>query len=658
VTARRAWWALAALVVVSTGLRAWAGLKVPVPWIAPDEMVYALLGRGLWEHGSLDILGGPTPYYSFLTPLFAGFPLAAFGLDSGYDVLKVLQALAMSLAAVPVFLWARTLVPARSALLAAALAVAVPGLAYSGLVMTEVLFYPLLVLAAWAAAEALVRRTWQAQLLAVAAFLAVAGTRLQAIVLLPAYATAVGLDAGMARSWAGLRKLWPAVAGFGGLALAWLSWQLASGGATLGGYQVVADSSYSVGGAAKYIVYHLADLLILCGVLPALGVAALVVRALRRGEPDPRVRAYLAIASSLAVWFVLEVGIFASRYSDRLVERNLMALAPVLFVGLALWLERGAPHDYVVAGVAAAVLLVLPVRRLVTMSTTHDAMTTIPLYRLAQWTSGGTMRIVYMVAAVLLVAAFAFGRGRLLRAMPVVLLAGGILASVVASRFVVHEARAQQRTFLGDDPSWANHAVPDKRFLYLYDGEPSWPGVWESVFWNDNIDRVYDLGTLVPGPLPQGAATVGDDGRLHFAGGKAPKFAIASTWIELDGERKGQVAQQGLTQAGLVLWHMADVPRLLSQTSGLQVNGDIYGPDKGRIDAYDCVGSFRYSLVIKEDQAVDIFLDGKLVRHLVLKAGDTWNSSIPVSRPGRKCTFEIAPTHLVGTTELTFHRGS
>ena len=32
---------------------------MPVPWIAPDEMVYGLLGRGLYEHGSLDILGGP-----------------------------------------------------------------------------------------------------------------------------------------------------------------------------------------------------------------------------------------------------------------------------------------------------------------------------------------------------------------------------------------------------------------------------------------------------------------------------------------------------------------------------------------------------------------------------------------------------------------------
>src|SRR4051812_3541514 len=267
---RRQWWALAAIVALSTGLRAWAAVSVPVPWIAPDEMVYGLLGRGLWHHGSLDILGGPTPYYSLLTPILAGLP---------YDPLRVVQALVMSLAAVPAFLWARSVAP-RWALWAAALTVAVPGLAYSGLVMTEVLFYPLLVLAAWAAAEALARRTWQAQALAVAAFLAVAGTRLQAIILLPADATAGGVDAGVARSWAGWRKLWPAAAGFGGLALAWLVWSLSTGGATLGGYQVVADTSYSAGGAAKYVVFHLADLLILCGVVPALGVAALTVRGL------------------------------------------------------------------------------------------------------------------------------------------------------------------------------------------------------------------------------------------------------------------------------------------------------------------------------------------------------------------------------------------
>ena len=204
-----------ALVLVSTALRAWAALEVPVPWIAPGrDGLRPARARALWQHGSLDILGGPTPYYSLLTPLFAGFPLAAFGLDSGTTCCRSLQALAMSLAAVPVFLWARSLVPARSALLAAALAVAVPGLAYSGLVMTEVLFYPLLVLAAWAAAEALARRT-----LAGAAARgrrvprrrgdAAAGDRPAARVC----NGASGSTLAMARSWAGLRKLWPAAAG-------------------------------------------------------------------------------------------------------------------------------------------------------------------------------------------------------------------------------------------------------------------------------------------------------------------------------------------------------------------------------------------------------------------------------------------------------------
>ena len=235
-TRRREWGALAALVLVSAGLRAWAALEVPVPWIAPDEMVYGLLGRGLYEHGSLDILGGPTPFYSLLTPVFAGLPLSVFALGTGYDLLHGLQALAMSLAAVPVYLWGRSLVSRKSALVAAALAVAAPGLTYAGLVMTEVLFYPLFVLAAWAAAEAIARPTLRTQALLVLAVAAVSATRLQAIVLLPAFATAAALDGAITRSWSGLRRLWPAAAGLAGLLVAWLIWRLASGVGALGGY--------------------------------------------------------------------------------------------------------------------------------------------------------------------------------------------------------------------------------------------------------------------------------------------------------------------------------------------------------------------------------------------------------------------------------------
>ena len=120
-------------------------------------------------------------------------------------------------------------------------------------------------------------------------------------------------------------------------------------------------------------------------------------------------------------------------------------------------------------------------------------MTMIPLYRLAQWTSGGTMRIVYWVVAVLLVAAFALAPRRLLRAAPLVLLAGGILASVLASRFVVHEATVQKHAFLGDDPEWVDDAAR-RRVAYLYDGSRRGRRVWETLLLELHIDRVYDLG--------------------------------------------------------------------------------------------------------------------------------------------------------------------
>lgn len=660
--------ALAALVLVSTALRAWAAASVPVPWIAPDELVYGMLGRSLWLHGSLGILGGPTPFYSLLTPALVGFPLAAFGLVTGHHVLQGLQALAMSLAAVPTYLWARTLVSRRSALVAAALAVAVPGLAYAGLMMTEVLFYPLLVCAAWAAAAALARPTPRTQALLVAAVVAAAATRVQAIVLLPALATAVLLEALLGRSWASARRLAPAGGGLAVLVGAWIGWRLGSGSGTLGGYEVIATASYGAGRAATFVVYHAADLLILCGLFPVAAVALLLVRGLRSREPDPQVRAYVAVATSLSLWLVVEVGVFASHYSDRLVERNLIALAPVLFLGLALWLERGAPGTFVeravVAAVAAVVLLVLPVRRFVALSGMHDALTLIPLYRLLQASSPGTLVAVYAAVAGAAALALALLPRRALGAVPLVLLTVFAAASVAASVFTVQQARAQQDTFLGSDPRWVDEAA-DGSVAYLYDGEPSWNGVWHTLFWNPEIDRVFDLGAVeVPGPLPQARVEVEPDGRVIVpsrARQRAP-YALASQWIALVGDRVAQVTQHGLTQRGLYLWRVDEPLRLSSRITGMQVNGDVYGHGLARLVVYDCTrGTFRLTLLIKEPETVDIRADGRLVRRLRYPSPtpqEVWSGSVDVAGHAHDtCTLELAPTGLLGTTVFEFDRG-
>jgi hypothetical protein len=660
---RSEWAALGALVLLSTAFRAWAAVEVPVPWIAPDEMVYGLLGRSLWLHGSLSILGGPTPYYSLLTPLLAGFPLAAFGLRTGYDLLQGLQAFVMSLAAVPVYLWARTLVPRRSALTAAALTLATPVLAYSGLVMTEVLFYPLLVTAAWAGAAAIARPTRHNQLLLLLAFVAVCATRIQAIVLVPALVTAALLDAWLARSWGRLRRQVPAAVGICVLLAGWAVWRLATGGGALGGYDVVASTSYSVGAATRFVLYHGASLLILCGLFPLAAVGVKLVEALRRGEQDESVRAYLAVAASLSVWVVVEVGVFASRYSDRIVERNLIGLAPVLFIGLVLWLARGPEGGWVVRGAVAAaalaVLLLLPVRTYVNVYGMHDALTLIPMFKLSTLTSLSTMAWVYRAVAVAAAVVFAFVPRRGLQWVPFALIVALVAASVVSSRFVVDEAQAQQRAFLANDPSWADHAG-GTRIAYLYDGEPSWPGVWETVFFNTKIDRVYNLNVAtVPGPLPQDEVTVRPDGMVVGPPpDQAPaRYAVVSNWIRLHGDRRGEVIQQGLNQTGLVLWKLEQPLRLYSWISGLEPNGDISG--EARLVAYNCKsGTFSVTLLIKQAEAVDISIDGKPVRHLEFPGPTTWHGDLPVpERAGGTCTLSVKPTGLAGATVFEFHHG-
>ncbi len=166
-----------------------------MPWIAPDEMIYGLLGRSLYSTGTLGIFGGPSPFYSALVPAFVGLPLSTGDLEFGYGLLKVLQALVMSLAVVPVYLWGRSFVGRRWAFVAATLTLAAPALVYSGLVMTEVPSYPVFVLSAWAMASVIEEPTWQRQALFVVAVGAATATRLQAVVLVPAFLTAVGLDA-------------------------------------------------------------------------------------------------------------------------------------------------------------------------------------------------------------------------------------------------------------------------------------------------------------------------------------------------------------------------------------------------------------------------------------------------------------------------------
>ncbi len=88
--------------------------------------------------------------YGVLYPVLIAPAYALFdSLPDAYAAVKTINSLVMSLAAIPAYLIARRVVPAGLALLAALLAVALPSIVYTATVMTENLFYPLVLLVAW-----------------------------------------------------------------------------------------------------------------------------------------------------------------------------------------------------------------------------------------------------------------------------------------------------------------------------------------------------------------------------------------------------------------------------------------------------------------------------------------------------------------------------
>src|SRR5262249_43890300 len=179
--ADRALLALGALVVASTVVRFALSRGVDAPWIAPDEQLYGLLGRSLVAGERHRVLGKPVAYYSLLSPLLVGLPFAWSSLEDGVRTVQFLQALLMSLTAVPVFLWARPLAGPRWALMAAGLSVLIPGLAYSGLFMSEALYYLVATVAVWALAACLARPTLGRQFWLLGAVALALATRLQSV---------------------------------------------------------------------------------------------------------------------------------------------------------------------------------------------------------------------------------------------------------------------------------------------------------------------------------------------------------------------------------------------------------------------------------------------------------------------------------------------
>ena len=546
-----AWAWLATLVAVSTLVRYAFARRMPAPWIMVDELIYSELAKSFAATGSFAVrevaAGGA---YGVVYPILISPAYALFdAVPTAYAAAKAINAVLVSLTAVPVYLLARTVLRPALALLAAALSLAIPSTLYAGTLMTENAFYPLFALAALALVRALERPSpiRVAILLAVAsvAFL----TRAQALVLVPAILTAplllVLLERGGLRA---LRRFAVLYAGVAGAVLAVLAVQAVRGGspsALLGAYASTRGARYEPSEVARWLLYHVAELDLYLGVIPFAALVILVAVAPRLEERDRR---FVAASLALAAWLLPVVAAFASRYALRIEERNTFYLAPLFFVALLVWIERGVPRPRRAAPLAAVVAAVLPTAlpfaRLVDVSAQSDTLALLAWWRLHE--AGIPLDSLALAAGLLAAALAALVLSvpeRLALALPalVLVLYAAALQPIEAGEHGVRRASigALFQGMTVSNRDWIDHAVGrDARVDAIWTGRGDRLVVNENEFFNRSLRRVFYLGQPTPGGLPEARLTLdAATGLFRTADGGTvrSKYAFAERSLQLAG---------------------------------------------------------------------------------------------------------------------------
>ena len=305
------WAWLAVLVVGSAVFRFQLSRDSPGPWIFVDELIYSELAKSIAGGGDLLIRDVPASGYGVVYPLLISPAWALFDrIPDAYTAAKAINAVLISLAAVPAYLLARRLVGEGLSLLAAVLAVALPSLAYSGVIMTENAFYPLFLVVVLSLVLVLERPTLTRQIVLVGLLGVAYQTRPQAVALAAAALTAPLVQGLLGRRVRAALVAQRTLYGIAGAAVVLVvALQLVRGqsfSSLLGAYAVVGEGGYHLGAVVRYFLYHAAELDLYLGVAPVVA-AALVVVCMR--NTDPRLDAYLAAAISVSFWLLLLVAI-------------------------------------------------------------------------------------------------------------------------------------------------------------------------------------------------------------------------------------------------------------------------------------------------------------------------------------------------------------
>ena len=506
--------------------------KHVTPWLFTDELELTQISRSIADTGHPARRGQPYTIHSLYVVLLTPFWLI-HKVAAAYAAIKYADVFVMTSVLFPTYFLARMLVSKPWALFAAAGAAVVPPLAYSSWIVEENLAYPYAALCFLLVAKAFVARSRGWIIAAAVAAIVAPAVRGELIVVpilcvLALFFMWWSNDARRERrrewswsDWLGVAALWAgAIIVISGIASHYYTeW-----------YDV---SAYNW---TKYRAFVYGDwaagaLVTGLGVIPVvLGLASLVAP---RAETRLReVRVFRSIATAAILGFgtytFFKASYESQYFETRVWERDLIYIAPLLFIGTALVLERRRVNWFALAAAAAYVLyLVLGTPLQLGVQLVSDALGFAIVQganRYYEWTpdDARTLLIVVFCVGLALVAVALLPRVRRGVALA---LSGALAIGILAWNVTGEIAAAAGSTSIGRDfagilgrPfSWVDEATGGKPTIYLGQGVVDQRPEWLLEFWNRSITTVSSLDATIQGPGPAGAPNITATGRTYWS---------------------------------------------------------------------------------------------------------------------------------------------
>ena len=489
------------------------------PWIFTDELEWSQISRAIADTGHAARRGQPI----FFKSLYAYVIAPCWWIHStasAYAAVKYVNAVVMSLAAIPTYLLARMFVTRQAATTVAVLSIAIPGMSYASSIVPEVLAYPWYALCSWLIVRCLARRGLLDYALAAGACVVAGLIRWPQFATVPAaFLIALGALWVIGPRGRALRAGWTRGDHFAAIVL--------GAGALILFNRVILQHEPIWQVSTQYWKNRMVDLglkagqafIIGMGILPVVG--GFTSLALRERRADPRYRAFVAyFASSIlcvAIYTAMKSAFLSTIFATLVEERNLIYLAPMMLVGTAMVFESRRIDWRVVVLVSLLVVWLIynkpfqllfpyfeaPGYGILAVFTRHFA-----------WTIED-LRLGLLLTLAVGLLALSLRRVPAVGAATALLVCAWMLTSEIAATVGSDDFATRFRNNLPAQLDWIDKRVNGAPVTYLGQAIKDANGLMETEFWNRSIKHVDSLDGSAPGPGPTYAPNIiSTDGKL------------------------------------------------------------------------------------------------------------------------------------------------